>query len=58
MKIQEWLNGYIKNHLVESFVILDDDEDMAHLAHRLVKTNPEVGLTAEDVERAVVLFGD
>lgn len=38
---------------VEAFVILDDDDDMAALSAALVRTRGEVGLTTEDVERAV-----
>ncbi len=51
-EIQAWLN---KNPDVDSFVILDDDSDMAHLIDHLVQTNPEVGLTVEDINK-VLLF--
>lgn len=35
------------------FVILDDRGDLEPHGHRLVRTNPEVGLVEKDVERAV-----
>ena len=41
---------------VESFVILDDDRDMAHLADRLVKTSFDNGLTDADVDRAIAML--
>ena len=56
-EIQTWLNlapNFDVN--VDSFVILDDDSDMDHLAHRHVKTMVEHGLTDADVDRAIHLF--
>lgn len=38
------------------FVILDDSEDMVHLADRLVLTNMEYGLRQEDVESAISIL--
>jgi hypothetical protein len=60
-EIQRWLDGYAatwrgEEDPVESMVILDDDSDMAHLAHCLVKTDITVGLTAANVERAVKML--
>lgn len=53
-EIQAWLNDTADAGCeVESFVILDDDDDMAHLRPRLVQTNPDAGLSDGDVERAV-----
>lgn len=41
----------------ENIAILDDDDfDMGVLLPRLVKTNPNVGLTVEDARRAIELF--
>lgn len=55
-EILDWLRRHPE---VESFVILDDDSDMACAAHRLVKTEYMTGLTAGHVERAVkMLRGD
>lgn len=43
---------------IESFVILDDDQDFGELSARHVRTDSQVGLTAADVERALgVLAG-
>ena len=53
-EIQQWLN---ENPGVESFVILDDVDDMDHLSDRLVKVDPEVGLTDRDVSRALEMLG-
>lgn len=41
---------------VESFCILDDDDDMVHLMPRLVQTSKTHGLQQQDVERAVTLL--
>lgn len=53
-EIQRWLDR--TGFEVESFVILDDDADMAHLGDRLVQTDWRTGLTGEDVERACELL--
>lgn len=43
----------------ESFVILDDHDDMLHLMPHLVLTDMEHGLTTDDVEKALkILNGD
>lgn len=52
-EIQAWLD---RNPGVSSFVILDDNSDMVHLRHRLVKTLFEFGLLDEHVERAVAML--
>lgn len=53
-EIQAWLD----ENPVESFVILDDDDDMEHLKSFHVMTDPEVGLTLDDVARATkILLG-
>jgi hypothetical protein len=41
---------------VSSFVILDDNEDMADQRDRLVQTNPQTGLTMADAQRALELL--
>lgn len=53
-EIQAWLATCPK---VSSFVILDDDSDMAHLSDRLVLTSHAVGLTQANVDSAVLLLG-
>ncbi len=55
-EIQAWLDTTRRQ--VNRFVILDDDNDMAHLADRLVRTDYHVGLTAADIERAEALLAD
>lgn len=52
-EIQLWLDTHSE---VKSFVILDDDADMAHLSHRLVQTEFEPGLTEADADRAIAIL--
>lgn len=54
-EIGSWLTRRAQGH--RPFVILDDDADMGEFGDRLVQTASRVGLTATDVERAVVLLG-
>jgi len=43
----------------ESFVIIDDHDDMLHLKTNLVQTDPKHGITPDDVEKALkVLNGE
>ena len=49
-EIQQWLDQHPQ---VGSMVILDDDNDMAHLTPYLVQTDLDVGLQAADVDRAL-----
>lgn len=49
-EIQAWLDAVPG---VQSLVILDDDDDMAHLSPLLVKTDNRIGLTSEDADRAI-----
>ena len=37
-----------------NFIILDDDTDMEDLIDYLIKTNIQVGLTKDDVEKAII----
>lgn len=58
-EIQVWLDNYpdaAGPEHVESFVILDDSDDMAHLAHRLVLTSWMRGLEPDHVEPAIRLL--
>ncbi len=56
-EIEGWLRAQdYAAHTVESFVILDDIGDMAHLASRLVQTDTLHGLQPEHVERAVAML--
>ena len=47
--VQAWLD--IHQDQVETFVILDDDSDMAHLKDKLVQTDSAIGLTLNDIEK-------
>jgi methylmalonyl-CoA mutase cobalamin-binding subunit len=59
-EIQRWLDtaGVLRRFNVETFVILDDDSDMAHLKHQLVRTSFTHGLQREHVEAVVAMFGE
>ena len=54
-EIQKWLNEY-DHEKVESFVILDDDSDMAHLLPYLIQTPFETGLTEAHANRAIAML--
>ena len=54
-EINAWLNSHPK---VKKFVILDDRCDMFPVKHRLVRTDPNIGLTDEDVEEAIWLLNN
>ena len=49
-EIQHWLDH---NDPLESFVILDDDEDMKHLLPNLILSNFDDGLTEEQANKAI-----
>ena len=53
-EIQKWLDE--THYEIGSFVIIDDDTDMAHLTDRLVKTSFETGITQADVDLAVEIL--
>jgi len=63
IEIQCWLSRH-DHEDIESFVILDDDGDMAHLISKLVKTcfrdwdktGKETGLTMEHAKEAIKLL--
>lgn len=53
-EIQEWLS---KHSEVKSYVIIDDDSDMLlHQMDRFVKTDPIIGLTVKDSEKAIKIL--
>lgn len=54
MEIAEWLKVHPD---VTAFAILDDCSDMVGVKHRLVLTDPIVGLDDPDVERAKWMLG-
>jgi hypothetical protein len=51
------IDAWLKTSPAAKFVILDDDDDMGPLRHRLVRTNFSTGLTRAEVERAFDLLG-
>ena len=52
-EIQAWLEA---SSNIESFVILDDDSDMANVKDYLVQTTWESGLKKEHIEKAVAIL--
>lgn len=54
IEIQQWLDLF--GHKYENFVILDDDNDMAHLKPYLIQVNPYFGVTSQDADRAIKLI--
>lgn len=52
-EIQAWLAAQCE---IESFVILDDSDDMEHLSGRLVQTTFDDGLSAEHAAAAIRLL--
>lgn len=54
-EICQWIQDW-QGELIESFVILDDDNDMKPYMDRLIQTSWETGLTQENVERAVEML--
>lgn len=50
-QIQRWLDENASDG--HKFVILDDSTDMAHLMPFLVRTNPDTGITEEDIQRVL-----
>lgn len=55
-EIQKWIDDH--KDLVGNYVIIDDDTDMKHLTHRLVKTQFETGLTMKDAARAISMLNE
>lgn len=64
LEIETWLKIYEDEHAtpktsyyyegkIESFIILDDDNDMLNLKDHLVLTNNKLGLQDEQVEEAI-----
>ena len=53
-EIQTWMDVQFEE--IESFVIIDDDSDMLHLAPYHVKTSMTTGITMTEVERAIEML--
>jgi hypothetical protein len=56
LEIQEWIDDHAPAGSV--IAILDDADDMAHLMHRLVQTDGDIGLTASDAKRIIALLNE
>ena len=52
-EILDWLE---RHEAVESFVILDDWNDMGPVRDHLILTNPSLGLTDEQVQEAIEIL--
>ena len=52
-EIMDWLE---KHEAIESFVILDDWNDMGPVRDHLILTNPSLGLTEEQVQEAIKIL--
>lgn len=52
-EILAWLE---EHEAVESFVILDDWDDMGPVRNHLIWTNPSLGLTEEQVQEAIKIL--
>jgi DNA-binding LacI/PurR family transcriptional regulator len=50
-EIQHWLDH--THHDIHNFVIIDDDEDMAHLLPHLMKTSNDVGFTMDQARKVL-----
>lgn len=54
-EIKEWLSAHDKN--VSRYAILDDEQEMLpEQQSHFVRTNPEVGITEEDTEKAITIL--
>lgn len=55
LQIARWLNT-ARRLPVTKFAIIDDDNDMAHLASHLVQTDTMIGMTNADADRLIELL--
>ena len=53
LEIQEYLDTHPE---ITNFVIFDDDQDMGDLSNHLVRTNPKVALTKQDIAQATKIL--
>ena len=56
-EIQAWLDDW-KGPQIDSYVIIDDSNDMAHLLPRLVRTNWKTGFLNEHVDMALEMLNE
>lgn len=54
IEIQDWLD----RNPTSKFVIIDDSSDMEHLTPRLVRTQPDVGLTKTEADIAIEMLNE
>jgi hypothetical protein len=54
IEIDTWLAS--APYAVQSFVILDDRDDMAMHCHRLIQVDSQIGLTEDQARRAIEMF--
>lgn len=50
----EEIKAWLKDSIYETFVILDDDDDMGTVSQHLVLTNSQVGLCRDDANIAIL----
>ncbi|MCK4816570.1 hypothetical protein KA005_12445 [bacterium] len=55
-EIQAWLDSW-EGENIESFVIIDDSSDMAHLLPKLVRTSWETGFLESHIDAATKILG-
>lgn len=55
-EIQEWLDANAEPLGVKSFAIVDDDSDMEHLSHRLVKTSWQTGMLDAHADKLIAML--
>lgn len=51
-EIQKWLD----RHPADAFVIIDDNRDMEHLTHKLMRIDGINGLSKQDVQAAIAIL--
>lgn len=54
-EIQDWMDHCGQS--IESFIIIDDSDDMDHLLPRLIRTGFQRGLQDEHIEAAISMLG-
>lgn len=54
-EIQLWLKSW-GGEIIDSFIILDDDEDMEPFMEKFVQTSFDIGLTVTDVKKSIHLL--
>jgi len=55
-EIKAWFDGH-PDWKDATFIVIDDDSDIAPFQDRFVRTSFETGLTGEDADRAIAMLG-